>query len=218
MGITRRIWWLTKAGGFLGLLTVCAVYGWTYLWPNQRIASLDPADTIICLAAGLQSDGTMGHLTETRARRCVDVYNAGRAKKIAFTGGNSSHDAPATGQQMAELARSMGVPANAIVTEDRSESTLQNALFTLPVLENTRDVILITDSFHLPRAAVSFYWAGARDIQLFAAKPEVEWGDVPHALLWMEAIKIWANAIRAQVFSLIGVLGVPDEFRFWIVE
>ena len=97
MGIKRAIARLTKAGGFLGLLSVGAVYGWTYL-------GIFPA----------------------------------------------RHDLQPTGAQMAALARDEGVPASAIVAETPSESTLQNAVFTLPMLDSTRGIILVTDSFHLP--------------------------------------------------------------------
>ena len=158
---------------FLGLLTYGAVNAWTYLWPSQQFEGLQPASTIVCLAAGLKPDGTMGRFTESRARRCIGAYHAGLAPVLAFTGGNSSHDAPPTGVQMADLARQLGVPEQAIVVENLSESTLQNALFTLPKLPQTQDLILVTNSFHLPRSAISFQWAGARNIELLAADPDL---------------------------------------------
>ncbi|MBT8154371.1 YdcF family protein [Epibacterium ulvae] len=209
---------MTKAGVFLGLLTYGAVNAWTHLWPNQRFENMRPATAIVCLAAGLRHDGTMGRFTEARARRCIAAYHAGLAPTLAFTGGNSSHDAPPTGTQMAALAQDLGVPADAIVIESQSESTLQNALFTLPKLDSTSELILVTDSFHLPRSAVSFWWAGARDMQMLAADPDVTWGEVPQMLLIAETVKFWANGLRAPVYSLAGALGIPNSARLWIVE
>ncbi|WP_153214117.1 ElyC/SanA/YdcF family protein [Tritonibacter litoralis] len=191
---------------------------WTYLWPSQRFEDLRPASAIVCLAAGLKPDGTMGRVTETRARRCIAAYHAGVAPVLAFTGGNSSHDAPPTGAQMADLARQLGVPEQAIVVENLSESTLQNALFTLPKLPHTQDLILVTDSFHLPRSALSFLWAGAHNIQLLAADPDLTWGDIPQGLLIAETVKIWANGMRAPIYSMAGVFGIPPSARHWIVE
>lgn len=218
MGIRRRIRWLTKAGVLLGLLTYGAVTAWTYLWPSQPFEDLRPASAIVCLAAGLGPDGRMGRYTQARARRCIAAYHAGLAPTLAFTGGNSTHQAPPTGAQMADLAQQLGVPNHAIVVENTSESTLQNALFTLPKLAQPYDLILVTDSFHLPRAALSFWWAGARDLQLLAADPELGFGEVRQGLLIAETVKIWVNGLRAPLYSLAGAFGVPASARSWIVE
>lgn len=209
---------MAKAGGFLGLLTLGAVYGWTYLWPFPQADELRPAKAIICLAAGLKPDGSLSPLTEQRTRSCVRLYHAGLAPVLAFTGGNSTHDAPPAGTQMAGLARSLGVPANAIVVEDRAESTLQNALFTLPLLDSPRGIILVTDSFHLPRAALSFTWAGARELQLSPASGEAATLMPRQFHLLKEAVKIWVNAARVPVYSLAGLFGAPPEARHWILR
>lgn len=218
MGIKRAIARLTKAGGFLGLLSVGAVYGWTYLGIFPARHDLQPTNTIVCLAGGLRADGSLGRFTEQRTRSCIALYHQGLAPKIAFTGGNSTHAAPPTGAQMAALARDEGVPASAIVAETQSESTLQNAVFTLPMLDSTRGIILVTDSFHLPRSGLSLFWAGARDIQLFPAYGASQTLMPSHWTIGLEAVKLWVNALRAQVYSLAGVAGVPDEFRIQILH
>ncbi len=218
MGIKRAITRLTKAGGILGLLSVGAVYGWTYLdlYPAQD--DLQPTNTIVCLAAGLRADGSLDRFTEQRTRSCIASYHQGLAPKIAFSGGNSTHAAPPTGAQMAALARTEGVPASAIIAETRSESTLQNALFTLPMLDNTRGIILVTDSFHLPRSGLSFLWAGARDIQLFPAYGASQTLMPSYWTIGTEAVKVWANALRAQVYSLAGLAGVSEDYRIRILH
>ncbi len=218
MGIRRALARITKAGVFLGLLTYGAVNVWTHLWPNQQLEDLRPASAIVCLAAGLKPDGSLGRFTEARARRCIAAYHAGLAPTVAFTGGNSTHNAPPTGAQMATLALELGVPADAIVVEDQSESTLQNALFTLPKLDSATDLILVTDSFHLPRSAISFWWAGAQNMQALTADPDVAWGDVPQMILIAETVKFWVNGLRAPVYSFAGVLDLPDSLRLKIVE
>ncbi len=219
MGITRLLRRTLKAGIFLGLFTIAMVYGWTHYLTYPEQDKLQKTNTIICLAAGLKPDGSMGFYTHHRALTCVDLYKQGLAPQLAFTGGNSSHDAPATGQQMAQLAIDLGVPAAAIVIEDQSESTLQNALFTLNKLPNTAGVILVTDKFHLPRSLASFYWAGARDIQPYPSfvgsntiQPRLT------QITAVEALKIWVNLVRAQVYSLAGMLGIPDSQRIQILE
>lgn len=52
---------------------------------------------------------------------------------------------------MRDLLVGLGVPANAITLEDRSTNTAENIRNALALLE-TREVIVVTDWFHAPRA------------------------------------------------------------------
>lgn len=215
----RHLWCMLKAGSILGLFTVGMVYGWTYYLPYPKQDELQKSNVIVCLAAGLADDGTMGLYTRHRALTCIDLYKGGLAPLLAFSGGNSSHLSAATGQQMAQLAIDMGVPTDAILVEGQSESTLQNALFTLEKIPTTTGMILVTDAFHLPRSWASFYWAGARDIQLFPSAPHKVTVQSPSVkLVAVEALKIWVNLVRSQVYSLAGLFGIPNSGRIWILE
>ena len=84
--------------------------------------------------------------------------------------------------------------------------------------QHTRGIILVTDSFHLPRSGLSFLWAGARDIQLFPAYGASQTLMPGYWTIGVEAVKVWANALRAQVYSLAGVAGVSDELRIRILH
>ena len=57
---------------------------------------------------------------------------------------------------MTHLLRDVGVPSDAIRQEDRSTSTLENIRFALPLLRQNdlRDVVIVTDATHGPRAAL----------------------------------------------------------------
>ena len=114
---------------------------------------------------------------------------------------------------MRELAVSLGVPAAATSVESLSQSTLQNALFSRPVLGPLADapVMLVTDGFHLARAWASFRWAGYGPVRLAAASA---FGDQPTAPAdrWpaREALAWWFNLARVAACEVIGCRRGPE--------
>lgn len=59
---------------------------------------------------------------------------------------------------MRDLAIKLGVPAEAIVVEEASLHTLENALFTLPILKErgAKRIVLVTSPFHQLRTFLTF--------------------------------------------------------------
>jgi uncharacterized SAM-binding protein YcdF (DUF218 family) len=164
----------------------------------------EPAAVLIVLGGDMEEDHSLGPQTRQRVEAGVALFKAGAAPRIHFTGG--SEGAPAAGEQMRDLAVSLGVPASAASVESRSRSTLQNAIFSRPVLGPFagEPVMLVTDGFHLARAWASFRWAGYRQVGLaaasaFGAPP------VPEQLRWLarETLAWWFNLARAAAFDLV---------------
>lgn len=114
------------------------------------------ADVIICLGHKLTK--RTEKISILRVVRAVELYKTGRARKILFTGGRRRRTREAESHFMARLAVQMGVPAKAILIEDKSTSTLGNAHFCLYILREHHwtDAILVTDPFHMPRALFVF--------------------------------------------------------------
>jgi uncharacterized SAM-binding protein YcdF (DUF218 family) len=106
---------------------------------------------------------------------------------------------------MADYARTRGVPEQAMVVEPNSESPLQNALFTLPMLDNPASVILVSDAFHLPRSWISFKLVGARDITLVATSSRAD-----AAWKRRETLAIWFNLARFPVYLAADALGIAN--------
>ena len=99
--------------------------------------------------------GVLAESTLNRVDRCAELYRAGLAPVILFAGGTSTFDGPSAAGQMSRYAMAFGVPASAILTENRAHSTLQNALFSLPLIPNAAFLIVVTEAFHLPRSWIS---------------------------------------------------------------
>jgi len=196
------------------LLTLAAVFLWTFLWPLDR----DPpqGDVIICLGAGSDSDGSLGQGSRDRAETCAALYHAGAAPQVLFTGGPNTPGAPSAA---AGMATHSGVPEAAILLEESAQSTLQNALFSLDMLEGDARLILVTEAFHLPRSHASFRLMGARDLALYPAGAVAltEDGRPAYRKLLREVAAIWFNLARYSAWRLGGLIGVPEDARIdWL--
>lgn len=64
---------------------------------------------------------------------------------------------------MRKMLRVLGFPEERIIVEDRANSTVQNAAFSVPLAEQagTTGIILVTSSTHQNRADGNFADAGA---------------------------------------------------------
>ena len=66
------------------------------------------------------------------------------------------------GARLAEVMRQQviasGVPADAVLVEERSETTKQNAIEVATIIQqhNIKDIILVTSGYHMRRASLEF--------------------------------------------------------------
>lgn len=208
MGIIKRlIYW----GVGLYAATFLFISAFTYLWTNPE--NPEPADAIVCLGAGMDPDGTLHATAIKRVQTCAELYAAGVAPRVHFTGGRAVVDGPAAGTQMAKLAQSLGVPETAATTENASLSTLQNALYSQPMLSDTQRIILVTEAFHLPRSVASFGVFGPQDIDVFMSEPirlDAD-GGWDWRMIRREVAAIWFNALRAGAWYVGGILKAENR-------
>lgn len=108
-----------------------------------------PADAIIALSGG-----------DTRARteEAVKLYRNGWAPVLVFSGAAADKTGPSNAQAMRVHALELGVPDSAILVEEASETTHQNAKLSRGVLADNRfgRVILVTSGYHQRRASIEF--------------------------------------------------------------
>lgn len=97
---------------------------------------------------------------ERRVARGVRLYQEGVAPVLLLSGGGSGPVPEA--EIMRGTALACGVPAAALAIEPNSRDTLENARETARLLHERgwRTVVLVSDSTHLPRAALLFCLAG----------------------------------------------------------
>ncbi|WP_281981356.1 YdcF family protein [Thalassorhabdomicrobium marinisediminis] len=105
--------------------------------------------TGLILGAAVWATGPSPTLAR-RTRHGAQLYHAGAVQRLIVCGGLGRHP-PSEAHVMAALLEAEGVPASAVVLEDRSTTTRENIRFALPLLDEA-DVIVITDWSHAPRA------------------------------------------------------------------
>lgn len=116
---------------------------------------------IVILGYGLTPDGWMRPILYTRVLTGLAVAQAFPQSPIIVTGGNPRNGRTEAGE-MRNLLRLLGFPADRIIVEDKANSTVQNAQFSVPLAKkaDTSGIILVTSSTHQGRADGNFADAG----------------------------------------------------------
>ena len=121
-----------------------------------------PAEIIIVLGSGLREDGRPGPALLRRSRHGATLWHEGVAPLILCTGGQSEYSSRTESAACREILLAAGVPADAILLEERSRSTEENAIYSKQVLHGlglSRSV-LVSDRFHMLRARWLFQKQG----------------------------------------------------------
>lgn len=97
-----------------------------------------------------------------RAWHAARLYRAGRAPTVICSGGRAplSRAAGPECPDIAQLLIELGVPMQAIVQENASATTRQNAEQVARLLPAGARVLLVTSALHMPRALRAFAQAG----------------------------------------------------------
>jgi uncharacterized SAM-binding protein YcdF (DUF218 family) len=174
---TVRRWlrrWLPLAGG-LWLLLACGLASALSLYGQDNRAA--QADVIVVLGSGLKEDNRPGEALTRRAERAALLWREGYAPFVICTGGFTIGRVRSEADGCREVLEANGVPAEAILLEERSRSTEENAAFTRELmLERGWDAVLLeSEAYHLMRAMWIFSDAGINVIgRTPAARPELD--------------------------------------------
>jgi uncharacterized SAM-binding protein YcdF (DUF218 family) len=107
-------------------------------------------DAIVVLGCRVMSGGAPSFALERRAQHAARLYHAGFAPFVITTGGVGDA-APSEADVAAQVLREAGVPPHAILREDASTSTEENAAFAKERFGGRR-VLVVSDAFHTWRA------------------------------------------------------------------
>ena len=134
---------------------------WRYLPPDP----MPGGDAIIVVSGGIvpkEKPRSTVEVTEAADRIIYAGYlfKQGKAPVILCTGGIVPGSTRTTqyADDTAELLQMLGIPGAALLTEDKSANTFENARFAYPLLQqrNARRVLLVTSAMHMPRALGTF--------------------------------------------------------------
>jgi uncharacterized SAM-binding protein YcdF (DUF218 family) len=157
---------------FLGIAAVVAItafagYATVRIWSQGYTDEARPADAIVVLGAA-QYDGTPSPVFRARIDHAVDLWKSGLARWFVVTGGSAAGDRTTEAAAARAYAMSRGIPASAIIGEDRGTTTLSSllglrALFTAT---GVRSAVFVSDRGHMLRV---IRMAGDLGIQSFGS-------------------------------------------------
>jgi uncharacterized SAM-binding protein YcdF (DUF218 family) len=111
------------------------------------------ADAAVVLGAAVWAHGRPSPVLARRTRAAGRLYQEGRVRWVATTGGTGRH-APTEGDAAGKLLVDEGlVDAEHIVVENRSRTTLENLMYLRPALlaRGVRSLFVVSDGYHLAR-------------------------------------------------------------------
>lgn len=113
----------------------------------------------IVLGAAVWPGGVPSRALRRRAERAAALYLDGTVRGLVATGGVGRHP-PSEAAAIREIVLTLGVPADAVVMEEGSTSTLENLAHAYALLPARTPVIIVTDLWHLPRARLTAHRLG----------------------------------------------------------
>jgi len=139
-----------------GLLVSLGVIAMLYQRVDSRAREdhpARPADVIIVLGAAVWTGERPSPSLNARVQHAITLYRQGIAPRLILCGGVGSHP-PSEAEVMRRLAISAGVPADALVLEDRSHSTEESLINAKMLMDarGWRTAVIVSDPFHLYRA------------------------------------------------------------------
>jgi uncharacterized SAM-binding protein YcdF (DUF218 family) len=139
---------------------IVGVFAWAAL--ARAIApsgntSQDQFDALIVLGNPADDDGNPSPTQQQRLAEAVHEYERGAAPRMIITGG-AVDGRYVEAQVMARTAEAQGIPAGAIVEETQARNTIENACNSVRIMRNHgwQSAEVVTDRYHLPRAAMIF--------------------------------------------------------------
>jgi len=166
---TRLVQWVGLAGiGAFFIATFSPLPNALFRWSSVT-SDIQPADAIVVLGAAVETDGTLSPESLVRTLRAITLYRDGRAPVIVFSG-PAQDEGPSEAQVRSELARGLGVPSGALLTETSALTTREEAARIGAILRtrNAHRILLVTDSQHMRRAQALFALAGLQVLPVAA--------------------------------------------------
>lgn len=186
-------------------------------YPDTGIDVISHAQAIVVLGGNIhmpsRGHGNSGLIDQSdRLLHALRLYRAGKAPVVVCSGGSFAETSEA--QAMGRLLQEWGVPSEAILLEEQSLNTRENALFSYPVLKarGIRRILLVTSAIHMPRAAAVFRKAGF-EVSPAPADFRTGWGEASGSFGWLPDAVYLMRSDRA-LREWIGLL--VYRLRGWI--
>jgi uncharacterized SAM-binding protein YcdF (DUF218 family) len=168
----KRLKWIS-VGIFVFFTNTVIFSEFCRLWevPGVKIQNLEVYDVGIILGGMSEYNSDLDELSIRRQGdrifQAITLYKQGKIKKLLISGDSGYltdrglHEA----KQMKTILIKWGIPAEDILTEEKSVNTHENAEFTADLLAEHKDIrkcLLITSGIHMRRARACFAKEGLK--------------------------------------------------------
>jgi uncharacterized SAM-binding protein YcdF (DUF218 family) len=149
--------------------------GYARLWqPGPRDISTDSPYSCAIVLGGFGNgydNGNKGYfnLSADRFLQAVKLYKEGKVHHLLISGGNGKREYGRfnEGEWAREELKAIGIPPEAVLVEDQSANTADNAVNSKRLIDSagfSPPFLLITSAHHMPRASLLFKQAGLNTV------------------------------------------------------
>lgn len=185
---------------------------WDYLYLGEQVEKSD------CILG-------LGCYDLEIPKRCAELYHAGYAPIIIFSGGLGKNTDDSFFKSEAEtfkdIAVSLGVPEDKILIENKSTNSGENFTFTKKLIEENNleiNTYLLVHKPYMERRAMSAFYAFNPDKKCYITSPQISFQDyfnMNHGIPNEEIINVLVGDIeRMKVYAEKGwqiPQEIPDE-------
>ena len=137
-----------------GIVAALLVAGWATfrIWDVGNHDDRPVADAIVVLGAA-QYNGRPSAILKARLEHAIDLYHDGVARYVIVTGGKADGDVTTEAASARAYVIGRGVPAAAILTEDRGRTTLESLRGAASILRDRdfQTAVFVSDRTHMLR-------------------------------------------------------------------
>lgn len=158
---SKKIWW-TIGGIMFAAIANIILFTWPSEFLQLPLISRDraeQADVIIVLGAGARKHGeSLPPQGKERVMLGLDLVEQGYASTVIMSGGLSKQSGHVESDLMKKYAVSLRASADSVITENRSTSTWENALYVQEIMQrnNWDDALVVTSPYHTFRSCAIF--------------------------------------------------------------
>lgn len=155
--VRRIVWFLILLVVGIWLASLVAVVVW------QRRDTARPAEAIVVLGAA-QYAGHPSPVLRARLDHALALYERGLAPRLIVTGGRGNGDTTSEAEVSRRYVERRGVPDSAVLIEPNGRTTEESMIGVAALMRRqpSRDVILVSDPFHMLRLAIIARQLGLR--------------------------------------------------------
>jgi Uncharacterized membrane protein len=180
-------------------LIVCLLLGGISLYFHQNTANyryrraqdVPPQRVAIVFGAGIRPNGQPSRILAERIQAAVELYQLGIVEKLLMTGDNSTVNYDEV-TVMRDYAIARGVPAEDI-TRDYAGFRTYDSCYRAKEIFGVERAVLVTQSYHLPRAVYSCRQLGIDAVGLGTP----DWGSYPDILILRYELREIAASLQA---------------------